>query len=440
MSPLIIASIIIFLLLLFLLTGLPIAFCLLGLSVIGIAFFIGPSCLPIIVNSAFSQLRTEVFIAIPMFVLMATLLQYSGIGTSLYKTVHKWAGPLPGSLGVASMLTCSLLAAMSGVGATGTVVTARLGLPEMMERKYHPDIAMGCVTSGGALGPIIPPSNLMIIAASYTGISVGALFMAGVIPGIIITFISIIYIVARGIIQPTACPPIPVSERASWQEKFRSLGGILGPGILILAVLGTIYTGIATPTEASGVGAFGAAVFVLINKEFTYTNIKNALFSTAKINAMIMWLVIGGGGFSSLLTVTRIGDWLTKFILEFQFSFWGIIGVEMVIVLILGMIIDPVAICMICLPVFVPISKYIGADPLWVTTLFVIASTIGYITPPFGLNLFYMKGALMGTDYAYTPMSTIYRAIIPFVIAMLITLILCIVFPPIITYLPSLVV
>lgn len=438
MSPLLITVIIIVLLLLFLSTGVPIAFCLLSLSTLAIMIFVGPHCLPIIVNAAFNQVRTEIFIAIPMFVLMASLLQHAGIGDLLYRAVYKWAGPLPGSIGVATMITCAILAAMSGVGATGTVVTSRLGLPEMLERDYSKDIAFGTVTAGGALGPIIPPSNLMIIAASYTGISVGSLFMAGVIPGLIIVLFSVIYIVGRGIIQPSACPPLPLSQRASWTDKFKSLGGALGPAILIFAVLGSIYAGIATPTEASGVGALGAAIFVALNRQFTFFNIKNALFATAKINAMIIWLVIGGGAFSSLLTITGLGNWLTDFILGFQFGFWGIIILQILIVLFLGMIIDPVAICMICLPIFVPISQSIGADPLWSATIFVIAATIGYITPPFGLNLFYMKGALMGTKYFNTPMSVIYKAVFPFVIAMVATLVLCMIFPMLIKYLPSL--
>ena len=352
MTPLLTTIIIVLLLLLFLLTGVPIAFCLMGLSVIGLVWFVGPETLPVIVNAVFSQMRTEIFIAIPMFVLMATLLQHAGIGNLLYRAIYKWAGPLPGSIGVASMVTCGILAAMSGVGATGTVVTARLGLPEMMERNYSTDISFGCVTAGGALGPIIPPSNLMIIVASYTGISVGALFMAGIMPGIIILLLSVAYIIIRGLIQPSACPPLPPEQRASWGDKFRSLAWVLPPAALIFGVLGSIYGGITTPTEASGVGALGAAICVILNRQFTVNNIKNALFSTAKINAMIMWLVIGGGCFSSLLNLSGLGGVLTNFILGVQGGFWGIIALQTLIVLFLGMIIDPVAICMICLPIF----------------------------------------------------------------------------------------
>jgi tripartite ATP-independent transporter DctM subunit len=421
-------------LLVLLMTGLPVAFALIGLSCMMLYIYLGPTALLMVVSSSFKQSRTEVFIAIPLFVLMASVLQFSGIATTLYNTMRMWLGGLKGGLAIATTVISAILAALSGIGATATVTMGLIALPEMIQKKYNKNIVVGCITAGGALGPLIPPSNLLIIVGGYASLSVGKLFMGGIVPGIICTFLYSLYIWVRCKKNPELGPALPVEERATTFEKVKAIPKVIMPIGLIFLVLGGIYGGIFTPTEAAGFGAIGAMIIAAINRQLSTRNLYQGLKLSFKVTGMIMWLVIGGGCYSTLVTCTGTAGLVSSFLAGIPFGVTGVILVMLAITLVMGMFIDPVAITMICVPVFLPVLYALNIDPLWFMLLFSLATVIGYITPPFGLNIFYMKGVVPDDIH----LSDIYRGVIPFCILKIAVLILCIAFPFLLTWLPSL--
>ncbi len=427
------ASIIVGSLLILLMTGLPVAFALIGLSSLLLLIYLGPTALFIVVSASFKQARTEVFIAIPLFVLMASILQTSGIATALYNTMRMWTGRLKGGLAIATTIISALLAAMSGIGATATVAMGLIALPEMLDKKYNKNMVVGCIAAGGALGPLIPPSNLMIIVGGYASISVGKLFMGGLVPGLICALVYSLYIWVRCTMHPEDGPALPEEEILSFKEKLKATPVVIPPMGLIILVLGGIYGGIFTPTEAAGFGAIGAMIIAALYRKLTIPNLFDGLRISFKVTAMIMWLVIGGGCYSSLITCTGTAGLVSNFLACMPFGTMGVTLVMLVITLVMGMFIDPVAITMICVPVFMPVIKMLGIDPLWFMLLFSMATVIGYITPPFGLNIFYMKGV---TPSDITLMD-IYKGVLPFCILQIGVLVLCIVFPSLLTWLPS---
>ncbi|MBW2562335.1 MAG: TRAP transporter large permease subunit, partial [Deltaproteobacteria bacterium] len=357
----------------------------------------------------------------------------SGIATALYTTMRMWTGRLKGGLAIATTIISALLAAMSGIGATATVTMGLIALPEMMSKKYNKNIVTGCITAGGALGPLIPPSNLMIIVGGYASLSVGKLFMGGLVPGLICALIYSIYIWARCTLNPEYGPALPEEEMLTFKEKLKATPVVIPPIGLILLVLGGIYGGIFTPTEAAGFGAIGAMIIAAAYRQLTIPNLFEGLKLSFKVTAMIMWLVIGGGCYSTLITCTGTASLVSTFLANIPFGVMGVVLVMLLITLIMGMFIDPVAITMICVPVFMPVLKLLGIDPLWFMLLFSMATVIGYITPPFGLNIFYMKGV---TPDNITLMD-IYKGVIPFCILQIGVLVLCIIFPSLLTWLPG---
>ena len=415
-------------------TGLPVAFSLLGISAVLLAIFVGPQSLFMVVATTANQVSQEVYIAIPLFVVMAAVLQFSGVAEDLYRAMYRWCGPLRGGLAIGTVIICALIAAMSGIGATATITMGMIAMPEMLRRGYNKHMVLGAVTAGGALGPLIPPSILMVIVGGYAQLSVGKLFMGGVVPGLIVTGFYSIYIGIRCVLRPQDGPALSPEERGTLKDKIHDLRYVILPLLLIASVMYSIFSGIATPTEAASVGAFGAMVIAAIHRKLTWTSLRSALLLSMKVNCMVMWLIIGGGCYSCLVTVSGSGKFVADTITALPFGPLGIEMVMITIVLIMGMFMDPVAITMICLPIFIPVIQSIGADLLAQMLLFCIATIIGFITPPFGLNLFYMRGI---AD-PQTTMGDIYRGALPYCYLQTAVLILCLFYPGIMTYLPNL--
>jgi len=434
MNELIVVTIIIASMLLLFFTGLPVSFSLIGVSALLMFILMGPQSLFMLVAATANQISQEVFLAIPLFVLMAAILQFAGVAEDLYKAMYRWMGPLRGGLAIGTVIISALIAAMSGIGATGTITMGFIAMPEMLKRKYNKLMVVGAVTAGGALGPLIPPSVLMIIVGGYAQLSVGKLFMGGLVPGLLVALFYCIYIGIRCAIRPGDGPALPPEERGTLKDKIFDLRYVVLPILLIAFVMGSIFTGITTPTEAASVGAFGSLVIAFIHRKATWANLRGAVLLSTKISCMVMWLVIGGGCYSSLVTVSGTGRFIADAISGLPLGPTGVQIVMMIIVLIMGMFMDPVAITMICVPIFIPVIQSIGADLLAQMLLFCIATIIGYITPPFGLNLFYMRGI---AD-AQTTMADIYRGTLPFCYLKTAVLFICLFYPSIMTYLPSL--
>jgi len=414
-------------------TGLPIAFCLLLVAAVGIFFWISPAALYTLASTTSGQLLKDYYIAIAAFILMAAILQSSGLGAALYKMFHKWMAGLRGGLAMGTVAVATLMAAMTGSASTATVGMGLIAYPEMRSRGYDKNMAIGCIPAGGCLGPLIPPSIPMIIVAALSFISIGKLFIAGIFPGLLASFFFMTYIGIRCFIKPSLGPSLPVAERASWKEKFASLGGSILPILLILVVLGMIYTGIATPSEAGGVGAFGALICSLIYRNLSWDSLKDAMRTALKLNAMVMWMIIGGVCFSSLLSITGVNQFIADTLIGLVANPWTILIIMLGIVFIMGMFIDTTPITIICIPIFIPIVRELGFDPLWFGLIFTMDLLLGFMTPPFGVALFYFKGI----GHPDVTMEDIYRAILPFIGLMMLAWILCIIFPQIAVWLPN---
>ena len=433
MSTALITFLILAALILLLLAGLPVAFCLISVAVIGYLVFIGPVALFTIILTTFSNITNELFVAIPLFIFMATVLQFSGLATALYDMMYKWFSGVRGGLAMGTVVICSLIAAMSGIGATGTVTMGLMAYPEMRDRGYAKTIAIGPITFGGTLGPLIPPSVLMILVGGFGSLSVGKLFIGGILPGLIMAGLAVVYIGLRCFFNPDLGPALPQDERANWREKLFSLRGSILPIVLIFLVLGGIYGGAFTPSEAGGIGAFGALICAAIYGKLNLSNIKEAVRTTVRVTAMVLWIIIGGTAFSSLLGLVGVKNFIAETLTGLPIGPMGVLAIIMVIVFIMGMLMDPAAITLITIPIFVPIVSDLGFDPLWFGLVFTINCLVGYLTPPFGVNLFYFKGL----GHPDVSMMDIYRSVLPYVVIMLIVLIFCTLFPEILTWLPS---
>jgi tripartite ATP-independent transporter DctM subunit len=415
--------------------GLPIAFCLISTAVVSTVLFWDPQALYVVPTTVFSQSTKEVLIAIPLFVFLAAVLERSAIAESLYDMFYKWMGRLGGGLAIACVIICTIIDAISGLGASGIVTIGPIGLKEMFKRGYHKHMAIGCITAGSALGPLIPPSVVMIIIAGFTGLSVGRLFAGGLIPGLLCSAGFIVYIIVKCLMNPNLAPPISENITITWKDRFVALRSVILPVCLISAIMGSIYTGITTPTEGAGVGAFGALFCAAINGKLTPKVIYDAGMSSVRTTCMVMWLLIAGSLFSSLLNAIGVQGVISQLLvgINAEHGRMAVLLIMMLIVFIMGMFIDGAAITVLTMPIFFPVVISAGIEPLWFGILFTINIVIGYLTPPFGMNLFYMKG-ITPPDVS---MLDIYKSVVPYIVVMILVLILTVLFPPIATWFPN---
>jgi tripartite ATP-independent transporter DctM subunit len=420
-------------LVLLLLLGLPIAFTLGGLALIFTLWLWGPGGLLMLASHAYGESMNFILVSAPLFILMAVVLEGSGIAEDLFETMYVWLGGVPGGLLTGTIIICAIFAAMSGISGVATVTMGLIALPAMLKRGYDRKMCIGGIMCGGALGIIIPPSVIAILYGSITGTSVGKLFMGGFIPGIMIAGVMIFYTTVKCVRNPKYGPPVPAEERANFRAKMASLKYIIFPLLLILLVLGVIYSGICTPTEASAIGAFGALLCSLIKRNLTWKSMKAATIRTLNITCMALWIVFAAKSFSSIYTAGGASDFILSLVQNLAIPPLMMIWIMQVIFFILGMFIDPVGMCMICSPVFLPIVTNLGFDPTWFGILFILNCGMAYITPPFGFNLFYMR-AIAPADCT---MGEIYVSVWPWVICEAVVLMLVMFFPIIGMWLPN---
>ncbi|MDD2453310.1 MAG: TRAP transporter large permease subunit [Synergistales bacterium] len=420
--------------LLLLASGLPVAFVLGGLAVVFTGVFWGPESLFIILARTFSMMSTTTLVAAPLFVLMAVVLERSGVAEDLYEMMYRWSGGIKGGLAVGTVLACTLIAAMSGIASTGVVMMGVMALPAMLKRGYDKRIATGCILAGGVLGPLIPPSIALVLYGTMAQVSIGALFAGGMAAGMLCSLLIVGYILIRCYLNPKLGPAIPVEERADWEAKISSLKGVVLPLLLITAVLGSIYTGIATPTEAAAVGALGAFVCSAIHRRLTWDLVKSVAYTTIQVQGFMMWILFAAQGFAAVYMGLGASRMVVNLVQTYQVGWWTmLIGIQVVWFL-LGCVIDAWSILMITLPIILPLLPLYGFDPLWLGVLYAVNTQTGYLTPPFGTMLFMMKGIAPKE----VTMTDIYHSIIPFVVTQLFCLGLCIAFPKLVTWLPDL--
>jgi len=416
-----------------LLLGVPLVFALGGVATLFVIPIWGWEGLPILANRTYMAMDLFLLVAVPMFIFMGAILQRCGIAEDLYELMYHWMGQLRGGLAAGTVLICTLFAAMVGISGAATTSMGLLALPSMLKRGYKKDIAIGCISAGGALGVLIPPSVLMIILALFARLSIGELFIAGILPGLLLSGLFVAYILIRCGIQKDMGPGVPPEEQLSRAKRFRLLGGLVLPICLILTVMGSMFFGLATPSEASAIGALGGILSAAVKRKLTWNNFVEAAFVTLRLSAMVIWIVFAASVFTALYAVTGASDLIADLISGVGGGWWPII-VMMLIFFVLGMFFDPTGIVLLTTPIFFPLVISLGFDPLWFAILFVINMEMAYITPPFGFNLFYMRAVVPPG----ITMLDIYKSAIPFVLLQAVALILCMVFPGIITWLPSL--
>jgi tripartite ATP-independent transporter DctM subunit len=420
--------------LLLLAAGLPVAFVLGGLAVVFTGVFWGPNSLFIIVARTFSMMSTTTLVAAPLFVLMAVVLEKSGVAEDLYEMMYRWSGGIRGGLAVGTVLVCTLIAAMSGIASTGVVMMGVMALPEMLKRGYDKGIATGCILAGGVLGPLIPPSIALVLYGTMAQVSIGSLFAGGMAAGLLCSVLIIGYILLRCYINPKLGPAIPAEERADWNAKIASLKGVILPLLLVGAVLGSIYSGIATPTEAAAVGALGAFICSAIHRRLTWDLIKSVAYTTIQVQGFMMWILFAAQGFAAVYMGLGASKMVVSLVQKYEVGWWTmLIGIQVGWFL-LGCVIDAWSILMITLPIILPLLPIYGFDPLWLGVLYAVNTQTGYLTPPFGTMLFMMKGIAPKE----ITMTDIYKSIVPFVTTQLVCLALCIIFPGIVMWLPNL--
>jgi len=417
-----------------LIMGLPLVFTLGGIGVAFLFFLEGHQALNMIVFRTFGMMQSFVLIAGPLFIFMGAIIERSGIGDRLYQTMQNWMGGLNGGLAIGTVLICALFAAMTGVSATATITMGVIALPAMLKRGYDSRLAVGCISAGGALGVLIPPSVIMIIYALMAEESVGGLFAVGLFSGLILVILFILYIGIRALLQPNIAPGLPRKERAGWLEKFVSLRGVILPICIVIAVLGSIFMGIASPSEAAAVGAFGALVSALIFRGLTWEILKDATLRSLRLTCLMLWIMIGASAFTGVYSYLGATSLIREIVQGLEVNRWVILAAIQLSYFILGMFLESTGILMLTIPIYLPLIKALGFNTLWFGVLFVMNMEMGFLTPPFGFNLFYMK-ALVPEGIT---MGDIYRSIIPFVILQAIGLALVIIFPEIALWLPRL--
>lgn len=421
-------------LLLFLVMGLPLTFVLGGVSVVFLYFTWGADAFYMVSSQIWSTMGNFTLVAIPLFVFMAMVLERTGVAKDLYRMMFLWWGGVRGGLAIGTLGICALFAAMCGISGAAVVAMGTIALPSMLERGYDKRMVLGCINTGGGWGILIPPSILMILYSLITGVSVGQMFAAGVLPGLLLMALTCAYIVIRCYFQPELAPALPKGERASWGEKMRALKAVILPILIVVMVLGSIIAGITTPTEAAAVGVLGALISAVVYRKLSWDMLRDAALRTFKLTGMIMWILFAAHAFSAAYQSMGAQQLVEGLITAIPGGPWGIIVGMMLIIFLLAMVLDPVGIMLITLPVFLPVVKSLGFDPVWFGILFVINMEIGYMTPPFGFNLFYLKGVVPPS----ISMKDIYVSVVPFVLVEMVGIALIMLFPAIATYLPEL--
>ncbi|KLN60345.1 TRAP dicarboxylate transporter subunit DctM [Kiloniella spongiae] len=433
MDPLLVTAIMFGSMLFLMIIGTPLAWALLIVGTGSAINLWGWDSLDMVVISTFGVMNTFILVALPMFIFMGLVLQRSGITDDLFGMVYKVMGGVKGGLGAGTILICAVIAAMAGVTAAATVSLGLIALPAMLKRGYDKRLVTGAIMAGGALGFLIPPSITMILYAFLTRESIGKLFAAGVMPGLMLAAIYIIYILVVCRVKPSLGPAIAEEERVDWRGKIASLRSLILPGIIITTVLVFTMKGVTSPTEASVIGAVGAVLSAAVNRTLSLQVLRGALQETARIMGMLMWIMIGAVIFSKIYIGLGAGQIIAESIIDGDLSPNLVLLMIILTYFLLGMFLDDSAILFITVPLFVPIINELGYDPVWFGIVFILAMQTAYLTPPFGYNLFYMRSVAPPEIRTVD----IYHSVTPFILLQMVGLALVVFFPQIALWLPQ---
>ena len=422
-----------------LVTGEELAFVLGGVGVLVGWYAWGSDGLSIAMTRVYNQGTSYSMIAIPMFVLMANFLTHSKVADGLFFSIRYLLGPLKGGLGLAVIVVSTIFAATTGIVGASVVTMGMLAVPILLKFNYNKPLACGMVCAGGSLGILIPPSIMLVTLGTYAEVSVGKLFFAAIIPGLTLAFCYMVYIAVVCHIHPDYGPAMSPEELAEMPFKKRVTGSLINlvpPLILILAVLGSIFAGIATPTDAAGMGAFFSLLMAICYKQFSWKMMFDSLVDTAKTTAMVFIILFGAAAYSSIFMSLNGDDLIIALVENMGVGKWGALAIFFVIVFIMGCFLDWTGIVMICMPIFLPIMDMFGFDRMWLCATLAVLMQTCFMTPPFGFALFYIKGILPPN----VGIGDVYRGVIPFITIVCIVTVLCVVFPGIVTWLPGMVI
>jgi len=412
--------------------GLPVAFGLGGTAVL-FALIFEPRALLAVPSAFYYTPWNSVLVTVPLFIFMGSLIRYSGIAEAAYDAVYKLIGHIHGGLAIGTVQVCTIFAAVTGITPPATITMGQIAYPSMMKYKYDRSIAIGSIAAGGALGALIPPSVPFIFYGLLAKVSIGDLFLSGVLPGLMLALFYSVYIGVRCWFQPHIGPALPPDIRFTTREKAQALVSIWPFIVLITIVLGVIWGGIATPSEAAAFGAAGAFLINLIYGRLTWFVLRDSLVTTLQLTGMGLWILIGANVFLNIFNTLGSQDLLTELVLSMPGGATGILLMMMLIILVLGMFMDDWAIIMLCTPLFIPIIDALGVDKLWFGAPFIVNIQIAYLSPPFGFVLFWIKSVLPPD----VTMGDVYRSIGPFVLLQLLGLTLIFIFPEIAVWLPN---
>lgn len=412
--------------------GIPIAFTLGFIGVVFAYVLWGYGGMALLVSAVWGTMNNFILIAIPLFIFMAMILERSGVVADLYDAFYKWSGPVRGGLVVATILVGAMTGAMSGVVAAGVIGLGVIALPQMLKYKHERSISAGSVLAGGTLGQLIPPSVNMVIYGAVCGVSVGGLFAGGITCGLTLAALFCVYILVRAFLNKDLCPALPPEARAAWKEKFVSARLVVLPALLIIVVLGSILSGMATPTEAAAVGALGAILFSVVTRRIRWSIIKDSAIQTVKITSMVGWIIAGASCFGAVFAGVGGKELITQIAMSMPGGDWGVLALSVVFVLFLGMFLETAALIMLAAPIVSPLIVDLGFDPLWWGLVFNTALQVAFLSPPFGFALFYLKGVTKDMS-----IEEIYLSGLPFLGLQVIGLALIMIFPPIAVWLPN---
>jgi tripartite ATP-independent transporter DctM subunit len=425
-------------LLVVILLGYPLA---IGLGGVGLAvslLFYGPEqSYGIFYNRIWGIIIDYTFLAVPLFVFMGLMMEKSGVSERLFGAIYLWMGPIPGGLAIATVLLGTILAAAVGIVGASVVMLGLIALPAMQARNYKKEIACGAICAGGTLGILIPPSVMLVVYGPVADIGVGLLFMSAFIPGFVLSGLYCAYILIVCLLHRDWGPPAPLDERkVPLGKKLVTLVTTLMPTLsIIFAVLGTIFLGVAAPTEAASSGCIASAALAAAYKRLDWKVLKEALYSTAKVTSMVMIIAMCAGMFTSVFLGLGCGKVVEEAVLGLPFGRWGSFVVIHLIVFILGCFIDWIGIVFIMIPIVTPIGEALGFNKLWFAMMIIVNLQMSFMTPPFAYAIFYLRGIAKpewGIETRH-----IVRGVIPFVILVMVGLVLCIIFPDIILGLPK---
>ena len=408
----------------------PVAFCMTLVGFLGFGYLVSPyAALNIIAKDFYSVFSSYSLTVVPLFVFMGQILFYSGISRKIYDAANAWMGHYKGGLAMATVGACASFSAICGSTNATAATMATVALPEMKRYRYSDELATGVVAAGGSLGILIPPSVIFIVYGIMTEQSIGKLFMAGILPGILLSALFILTIYIWVTINPKMAPRV---ERQGMMAKIRSLSGLIEVVILFVVVMGGLFIGVFTPNEAGAVGAFGGLVIALIRRQLSWEGFKMALYSSAQTTCMILMIVAGATVFGHFLAVSTIPSVLSSWVVGLPLPPWAVMVVVMFFFFIGGCFMDALGMIMLTIPIFYPVAVALGYDPIWFGVVIVLVTELGVITPPVGINVYVVNGIARDVQ-----LEKIFKGAFPFVLTLLTYVIIMIFFPQIALFLPS---